>query len=335
MSQTRAIPGSRTRVGFIVGPTGIGKSAMTLAVAEQLGAEIVNADSRLLYRGMDIGTAKPGPAERLRVPHHLIDVCAPDRPLDVARFRDLAHRAIAEIAARGRPVIVTGGSGFYLKVLKCGIFDGPPAAPEIRRELGTLAAERGVEYLYRELAQVDAESAGRVEPRDLYRIVRALEVFRVTGVPISAHRRRHAFAEQVFDSLTIALELPRERLYQAIDRRFDQMIAAGLVEETRTLLAAGYRPEAPPLSTIGYKHVAAALSGEITMEQAAELAKRDTRRLAKRQLTWFRRDPEIRWVDAEHGARQVTELLENFFFAPAGPQISPVAEVSAGREAAR
>ena len=334
MNHSHAIA-ARIRVGFIVGPTGIGKSATTLAVAEALGAEIVNADSRLLYRGMDIGTAKPTAAERSRVPHHLIDVCAPDRPLDVARFREMAHRAIAEIAGRGRPIIVTGGSGFYLKVLKCGIFDGPPAAPEIRRELSALAAEHGVEYLYRELAQVDAESAGRVEPRDLYRIVRALEVFRLTGIPISAHQRRHAFAEQAFDSITIGLALPRERLYQAIDRRFDQMIAAGLVEETRALLAAGYRPEAPPLSTIGYKHVAAAIRGELTMEQAVELAKRDTRRLAKRQLTWFRRDPEIRWVDAEHGEKQVTGLLENFFFAPAASELSARAQLPAGREAVR
>jgi len=314
-----AISDPRTRVGFVVGPTGIGKSALTLDIAERLGAEIVNADSRLLYRGMDIGTAKPGPAERRRVPHHLIDVCAPDQPLDVARFCELARQAIEEIARRGRPVMVTGGSGFYLKVLKRGIFSGPPAAPEIRRELNALAAEHGVEYLYRQLSEVDSESAGRVEPRDLYRIVRALEVFRLTGIPISAHQRRHAFAEPVYETLTVGLHLPRERLYQAIDRRFDEMIAAGLVEETRTLLAAGYRPEAPPLSTIGYKHVASALRGELTMDEAVALAKRDTRRLAKRQLTWFRRDPEIVWVDAEGRAQQALELFEGFFFSRLAP----------------
>ncbi len=316
---TSAISDPRTRVGFVVGPTGIGKSALTLDIAEHLGAEIVNADSRLLYRGMDIGTAKPGPAERRRVPHHLIDVCAPDQPLDVARFRELARDAIAEIARRGRPMMVTGGSGFYVKVLKRGIFNGPPAAPEIRRELNALAAERGVEHLYRQLSEVDSESAGRIEPRDLYRIVRALEVFRLTGMTISAHQRRHAFAEPAYHSLTVGLHLPRERLYQAIDRRFDEMIAAGLAEETSALLAAGYRPEAPPLSTIGYKHVAAALRCELTMDEAVALAKRDTRRLAKRQLTWFRRDPEIVWVDAERGARQALELFEEFFFSRSAP----------------
>jgi len=319
MTDGCVISDARTRVGFIVGPTGIGKSALTLNIAERLGAEIVNADSRLLYRGMDIGTAKPGPAERRRVAHHLIDVCAPDQPLDVARFRDLARNTIEEIARRNRPVIVTGGSGFYLKVLKRGIFSGPPAAPEIRRELHVLAAEHGVEYLYRQLSEVDAESAGRIGPRDLYRIVRALEVFRLTGTTISAHQRRHAFAEPVYVSLTVGLHLPRERLYQAIDRRFDEMIAAGLVEETRALLAAGYRPQAPPLSTIGYKHVAAALAGELTMDEAVATAKRDTRRLAKRQLTWFRRDPEIVWVDAERGAQQALELFEGFFSSPPAP----------------
>ena len=315
LSSASAISGTRTRVGFIVGPTGIGKSALTMYIAECLGAEIVNADSRQLYRGMDIGTAKPGPADRRRVPHHLIDVCAPDEPLDVARFRELARSAIEEIAGRGRPVLVTGGSGFYLKVLKRGIFDGPPAALEIRRELGELAARHGVEYLYRQLSEVDPEAAGRLEPHDLYRIVRALEVFRVTGMPISLHQRRHSFAELAYDSLTVGLNLPRERLYQAIDRRFDEMIAAGLVEETRALLAAGYRPEAPPLSTIGYKHVAAHLRGELTMEEAIALAKRDTRRLAKRQLTWFRRDSEIVWVDAENGREEALALFEGFFFS--------------------
>ncbi|HTY56012.1 MAG TPA: tRNA (adenosine(37)-N6)-dimethylallyltransferase MiaA [Candidatus Binataceae bacterium] len=321
MIRDHAIQASRTRVGFIVGPTGIGKSTLTLELAERLGAEIVNADSRLLYRGMDIGTAKPGAEDRRRVPHHLIDVCAPNCPLDVVRFHELARDAIAEIARRGRLVLVAGGSGFYLKVLKRGIFNGPPAAPELRRELSALAAEHGVEFLHRQLMEVDAESAARVEPRDLYRIVRALEVFRLTGIPISAHQRRHAFAEPLYDSLTLGLDLPRERLYQAIDRRFDEMIAAGLIEETKALLAAGYRPEAPPLSTIGYKHVAAAIRGELKMNQAIELAKRDTRRLAKRQLTWFRRDPEIVWVDAERGACQALDLLTKFFFPRSEPDL--------------
>lgn len=307
--------GDCIRVGFIVGPTGIGKSALALAIAQRLGAEIVNGDSRQLYRGMDIGTAKPSAEERRRVPHHLIDVCGPGQPLDVVRFRELADAAIRDIARRGRPILVTGGSGFYLKVMKRGIFSGPPASHQIRRELNESAAVNGVEFLYRELARVDAQTASRLEPHDLYRIIRALEVYRLTGIPISAHQRSHGFAEPAYDSLTIGLDLPRERLYRAINRRFEEMIAAGLVEEVRALIAAGYRPEAPLLSTIGYRHVAAYLHGELTLEQAIALAQRDTRRLAKRQLTWFRRDPEIVWVDAETGAEQALSLFERFFFA--------------------
>ncbi len=304
---------AKPRVGFIVGPTGIGKSALALYVAERLGAEIVNADSRQLYRGMDIGTAKPSAEERRRVPHHLIDVRAPNEPLDVAQFLKLARGAIAEIAARRRPVLVVGGSGFYLRVLRRGIFDGPSASPALRSELEARAAGHGVEALYQELRGVDPAAAARLEPRDLYRIVRALEVYRLTGVPISVHQSRHALAEPQYDSLIVGLKLPRERLYAALDRRFDEMIAAGLVEEVSSLAAAGHRPDAPPLSTIGYKHVAAYLRGELGLADAITLAKRDTRRLAKRQLTWFRRDPAIVWVDAEHGGEEALGLFEDFF----------------------
>ena len=300
------------RVGFIVGPTGIGKSAFALEIARRLGAEIVNADSRQLYRKLDIGTAKPTAADRRRVPHHLIDVADPDHPLDVARFRDLARAAIAEVAARGRPVIVAGGSRLYLKVLRRGIASAPPASPAVRAELAALAARRGVDSLYQELGRVDPAAAARIQPRDLYRITRALEVFRLTSIPLSAYQRRHGFAEAAYESLTIGLDLPRERLYAAIDRRFDQMMRAGLLEEVRALFAAGYQPQAPPLSTIGYKHLAAHLRGECDLAAAVVLAKRDTRRLAKRQITWFRRDPEIVWVDADSGLEQACGLLSGF-----------------------
>jgi tRNA dimethylallyltransferase len=305
------------KVGFIVGPTGIGKTALALEVAERLGAEIVNADSRQLYLGMDIGTAKPSAAERARVRHHLIDVRTPGEPLDVARFRALAQEAIAEVAARGRPVLVTGGSGLYLRVLRYGIFAGPGAAPDLRRELLDAARDHGVEYLYEELRRIDPASARRLEPHDLYRIVRAVEVFRLTGTAMSQHQAAHGFSRPQYQSLTIGLRMDRERLYAAIDRRFDAMMAAGLVEEVRALLVRGYTPDAPPLSTIGYKHIAGYLRGECTIEEAVRLAKRDTRRLAKRQLTWFRRDPEIVWIDAERGAAQALSLLAEFFLSSA------------------
>ncbi len=311
-STTDSAP-ARIRVGFIVGPTGAGKSALALEVAERLGAEIVNADSRQFYRGLDIGTAKPSAGERCRVPHHLIDVRTPDCPLDVAVFGALARSAIANIAARGRSPLVVGGSGLYLRVLRGGIFPGPPASPETRARLAEIAAARGVPYLHERLADVDPEAAARIGHNDLYRIVRALEVYEVTGEPISRHQRRHGFADAGYATLVVGIAPERKQLYDAIDRRFDAMIAAGFVDEVRGLLAQGCSPEAAPLKTIGYKQIAAFVRGETTLDQAIALAKRDSRRLAKRQLTWFRRDPEIQWLDPSRAAQQALELFGRFF----------------------
>ena len=309
MSECRA----RIKVGFIVGPTGSGKTSLAMKVAERLGAEIVNADSRQLYIGMDIGTAKPSADERARVPHHLIDVRMPDQPLDVAEFVAMARTAIVDVARRGRHALVVGGSGFYLRALRGGIFEGPAASEPIRRELEQIAAERGIPFLHDELTKVDPPSASRIQRNDLYRIVRALEVFRITGIPIGVHQQRHAFAQREFDTTMIALELPRAQLYDAINARFDAMIAGGFVEEVRELLERGYSPERSPLSTIGYREVAAFVRGEMTLEAAVELAKRKTRQFAKRQLTWFRHEPEVTWVDASHAAEQAQMLFERFF----------------------
>lgn len=311
-----ALSANRIKAGFIVGPTGSGKTAIAMAVAERLGAEIVNADSRQLYIGMDIGTAKPSAEERRRVPHHLIDVRMPDQPLDVAEFVAMARAAILEIARRGRKALVVGGSGFYLRALRGGIFSGPPASPEIRREFEQIAAERGIPFLHDELMKIDPPSASRIQRNDLYRIVRALEVHRITGIPISVHQERHRFAEREFDTLTIAPEVPRKQLYERINARFDAMIAEGFLDEVRHLMAAGYSPERPPLSSIGYREIASFIRGGITLEESVDLAKRKTRQFAKRQLTWFRHEPEVVWVDAHRGAEQALMLFEQFF-APA------------------
>jgi tRNA dimethylallyltransferase len=306
-------PGAKVRVGFIIGPTGVGKSGLALQVAERLGGEIVNADSRLFYSGMDTGTAKPPAEVRRRVPHHLIDLRAPDDPIDVADFLELARQTIAEIASRGRPPIVVGGSGLYLRVLRGGIFGGAPASPAIRAELYAIAREKGTPYLHAQLREIDPDAASRILPNDLRRIVRALEVFRTTRVPISIHQHRHRFADHTYETMTIGLNVEREHLYQAINRRFDEMVAAGLVEEVRALLAADYRIDSPPLCTIGYRQIAAHLRGELSLEEAIALAKRDTRRLAKRQLTWFRADPSIIWIDAQTGGERALAMLRDFF----------------------
>ncbi len=284
-----------------------------MQIADRFGGaiEIVNADSRQFYRGMDIGTAKPSREDRRKTAHHLIDVREPDEPLDVAEFAKLAREAISDIAARSRLPMVVGGSGLYLRVIRGGIFQGPRASGEIRSRLGKVADERGVEFLHQRLRQVDPVSANRIGVNDLYRIVRALEVFELTGETISAHQGRHRFGDADqggYEALTVGLEIDREKLYATIDARFDAMIAAGFVEEVRALMDAGYSPERPPLSTIGYKQIAAYLRGEMTLFDANALAKRDTRRLAKRQLTWFRREPDIVWLDPEGGAQDASAL---------------------------
>ena len=302
-----------TPVAFIVGPTGAGKTALALDLAERLDAEIVNADSRQVYRLMDIGTAKPSEAERRRVPHHLIDIRSPDEPLDVATFARLAREAIEEIAARGRRVLVVGGSGLYLRALRGGIFRGPAASPEIRARLAQAAGEHGVPHLHDRLREIDPAAARRIGVNDLYRITRALEVFELTGEPISAHQQRHAFASRPFRSLTLGISLDRAELYAAIDRRFDQMLAEGFIDEVRGLKAMGYRFDRPPLASIGYLQIAAHLDGHMALAEAAEIAKRESRRLAKRQLTWFRADTEIVWLDPDAAAKQAWKLLDDFF----------------------
>ena len=304
---------ARLAVGFIVGPTGAGKSALAMEVAERLNCEIVNADSRQFYRGMDLGTAKPSAEDRARVPHHLIDVRQPDEALDVAEFAQLARDAIEGIAARGRNPLVVGGSGLYLRVIRGGIFPGPPASAEIRDRLAKVAAEQGVAHLHQRLRELDPEAANRIGLNDLYRIVRALEVFELTGETISAHQRRHRFADIGYDTLTVGVEVERQKLYAAIDARFDAMVAGGLVAEVRTLIDAGYSPDQPPLSTIGYKQIAAYLRGEIALDDAAAQARQESRRLAKRQLTWFRREPQIVWLDPERGAQDALALFGKFF----------------------
>ncbi len=308
----RARP-ARIAVGFIVGPTGAGKSALAMEVGERANCEIVNADSRQFYRGMDLGTAKPSAEDRRRVPHHLIDVRDPDESLDVAEFAQLARASIDDIAARGRNPLIVGGSGLYLRVIRGGIFSGPAASTEIRDRLAKVAAQLSVGHLHQKLREIDPEAANRIGVNDLYRIVRALEVFELTGETISAHQRRHRFADIGYDTLTIGVEVERKKLYDAIDTRFDAMVAAGLVEEVHALVEAGYSPEKPPLSTIGYKQIAAYLRGEMTLADAIALAKQESRRLAKRQLTWFRREPEIVWLDPERGAHDALALFEKLF----------------------
>jgi tRNA dimethylallyltransferase len=295
---------TRPSLIVVVGPTAAGKTALALDVAQQLGAEIVSADSQQVYRGMDIGTGKATAAERARVPHHVIDVVDPDDEMTAARFVDLADAAIAAAAARGNPVVVAGGTGLYVRALLLGLFDGPPAADALR---GRMAGE-AVAALYARLRDVDPALAERVDANDRKRITRGLEVFELTGEPMSEHQRRHDFrnVEPRYRARLIGLAPDRDELYRRIDARVVAMMDAGFVDEVRGLRDAGYRPPLRSQQAIGYAQLHQHLDGAIPLAEAVRLTQRNTRHYARRQLTWYRPDEGVLW----YGARSQVPIDE-------------------------
>ncbi|HVV85765.1 MAG TPA: tRNA (adenosine(37)-N6)-dimethylallyltransferase MiaA [Kofleriaceae bacterium] len=307
------------RLVVIVGPTGAGKTALAVDLALAAGAEIVSCDSQQVYTGMDLGTGKATAAERARVRHHLLDVLRPDEEMTAARFIALADAAIADAAARGRPVVVAGGTGLYVRALLFGLFEGPGADPALRAALDARAAAAGVPALHAELAAVDPDLAARVDPHDRKRIVRALEVFTLTGTPMSEHQRRHdhrAVAPR-YPHRVVGLAPPRARLYPQIDARVDAMLAAGLVDEVAALRAAGYAPPLRSQQAIGYAELHEHLAGRLDLSAAIDLVKRNSRRYARRQLAWYRPDRSVAW--AEHAAAVDLGALAAYLCDPATP----------------
>ena len=297
---------------IVLGPTAAGKSDLVLKLAPRLNAEVINADSQQVYRQMDIGTAKPLKAERAKVPHHLIDVVDPDEEFNVARYRELAMASAREIQSRGKQVIVCGGTGLYIKVLTRGLFVGPAQDAEIRQTLNAEAEANGLSSLYQRLERVDSSATSWIHPNDRQRIIRALEVYQLTGKPISEWQREHAFHESAFSTLKIGLDRQRAELYERINQRCDQMIEAGLVHEVKGLFDKGYSSHLNSLRSVGYRHMGLFLKGRMRLEEAIDLMKRDTRRLAKRQLTWFHRDEEIHWLHPERQRREIHRAVESF-----------------------
>jgi tRNA dimethylallyltransferase len=281
----------------IVGPTGAGKSALALELAQAHGGEIVSCDSLQVYVGLDIGSAKPTPAERAAVPHHLIDVAEPDAEFSAAAYARLARRALEDIAARGRLPILAGGSGLYLRALVSGLFEGPPRDEALRRRLEALAARFGRRRLHRLLRHVDPRAAARIEPNDLVRCVRALEVYRATRRPISAHQDAPTHPLSGFRLELFGLDPPRELLRQRVEARTDAMLGAGLVEETRAVLAR-HPAGVPALRGIGYRQAVRVLRGELDLEAARRDIVTETMQYAKRQRTWFRRQVQVLWRPA-------------------------------------
>ena len=310
----------RPKAIILTGPTGSGKTGLALLTAEALGAEIVNADSLAFYRGLDIGSAKPTLAERSRVPHHLFDLLNPDQPFDAAAYLGLARPIVARLNRAGRPALVVGGTGLYLRSLVKGLFVGPGRQSAIRAELRELA--KSGQDVYALLAKEDPKAAALLNPRDYVRVERALEVFRATGVSVVDWRASHDLADRPFRTLTLIIDRPTEELDQDLRRRTERMFNDGLLAETANLLAAGYGPDLKPLKAIGYREAVACLTGAMTEAAAKERVYLRTRRLAKRQRTWFRgQTPEGIWVKADPDL--IVGLARDFWGGQPRPKTPP------------
>jgi tRNA dimethylallyltransferase len=281
---------------ILAGPTAVGKTELSVRLAQQIGAEIISADSRLFYRGMDIGTDKPSEADRAAVPHHLIDFLDPDETYSLAEFQAAVIRIADEIRERGRLPLLVGGTGQYVRAIVEGwqIPDQPPD-DRLRGVLARMAEEAGAGAVQQWLTILDPAASARIDPRNTRRMVRALEVILSTGRPFSSQRRK---GEPPFETFTIGLTRPRPELYERIDRRVEAMLAAGLIEEVAGLLAAGWPPEAPAMTAIGYREAVRYLRGELDRTGMVELMRRRSRVLVRRQANWFKPDdPDIKWIE--------------------------------------
>jgi tRNA dimethylallyltransferase len=301
------------RLLIILGPTASGKSDLAMRLAECCNGELINADSLQVYRGLDIGTAKPTLAERARVTHHLIDLLPPEAPFTAAEFCRAADRVIADMVARGKRPIVVGGTGLYLRALIHGLADSPGEELTVRAAMQQLAAHEGNAAVLDRLRAVDPQAAAQIHPNNLVRIIRALEVYHQGGRPLSAYWADHGFAAERYRYLKLGILVERDELYRRIEIRVDAMLAAGLVAEVRQLLAAGADPSLKPLRSIGYKEICAHISGEISLAEARELIIRNTRHYAKRQLTWCKREEPINWVEYPKNFASIQQTTIQFF----------------------
>lgn len=303
---------NKIKIVVIVGPTASGKSVLAMELAEMFNGEIVSADSMQVYRYMDIGTAKPAKEQRTKIPHHLIDVADPDEEFTAARYNKEASKAICEIHNRGKNVFVAGGTGLYIKALTKGLFEGPGSDMRLRSEFAMLSSgSEGAKYLYERLKEVDQEAASRIHPNNMARIMRALEVYSLTGKPISVFQKGHSFSEEPYEVTKIGLAVDRKSLYKGIEDRVDNMIKAGLLEEVRRLLAMGYSSVLKAMCGLGYKEIVGHIQNKYSLEDAVVEIKKNTRRYAKRQMTWFRKEADIRWF-APDKKEDIMTLVKEF-----------------------
>ncbi|OGR12890.1 MAG: tRNA (adenosine(37)-N6)-dimethylallyltransferase MiaA [Desulfobacula sp. GWF2_41_7] len=285
------------RIIIICGPTGVGKTPLAVRVAQKFNGEIVGADSMQIYRHLNIGTAKPDPEEMDLVRHHLIDCIDPKDEFDAGRYVKLADKAIQDITSRGKIPIITGGTGLYIKALLNGLFRSESICTETLSRLALELKEKGVHALYEKLSECDPKAADRIHPNDSFRVIRAIEVFQTTGNRISDYQKRHSFHDHRYESLKIGLYLEREKLYDRINQRVDMMMNKGLLNEVLSMVENGYSFNLKSMQSIGYRHMAMFIQKKIDLPEAINLLKRDTRRYAKRQFTWFNKDKDIAWYN--------------------------------------
>lgn len=289
----------------ICGPTGIGKTGFAIGLAQTFDAEIIGADSMQIYRHMNIGTAKPDAREMQRVPHHLVDFLDPKTEFDAGQYARQAGRVIEDLVSRGKLPIVAGGTGLYIRALLYGLFRSRPACQKTLSRLTDLAREKGSRFLHERLKACDPAAAQKIHPHDSFRLIRALEVYTVTGRPISDRQQDHGFKVPRFQSLTLGLTMDRDELYKRIDTRVDMMMNQGLVQEVAGLVERGYSLDLKSMQSIGYRHMGMFFNHEVSLDEAVRLLKRDSRRYAKRQFTWFRKEPGLIWLHPKETDRAI------------------------------
>ncbi len=302
---------TKPKIVVICGPTGTGKTAFAVKLAKATGGEIVGADSMQIYRYLEIGTAKPTPSERAEVRHHMVDFIDPDEKFDAAAYAKAASRKVRQLVRKGRLPFVVGGTGLYIKSLVYGLFEAGPFDENVRIKLKQEAEKDGSAPLHARLKAIDPMAALKIHENDLLRIIRALEVYEVTGKPISRYHLEHGFREKLFETMKIGLYRDREILYERINKRVDKMIEDGLLEEVKDLLSKGYPSDLKSMRSLGYRHMIDFLNGNVSFETAVTTLKRDHRRYAKRQMSWFNGDKEVLWLKPDQ-TEKALDLISGF-----------------------
>jgi tRNA dimethylallyltransferase len=300
----------KPKIVILLGPTAVGKTDLSLELAEAFGGEIISADSMQVYRHLDIGTSKPTREERARVPHHLIDIVDPDEEFSAALFNRQADGIIRDLHGR-KTIFVAGGTGLYIRTLTGGIIEGPGPDADRRKIYRERLESEDRETLYARLKEMDPDAAARIHPHDGVRIIRALEIAELAGEPISEKHRRHGFRQVRYDCLKVGLYRDREELYRRIDSRAGQMVEAGLARETERILGLGYDENIKPLQSLGYKYFIQYIKGKMTLDEALRSMQRDTRHYARRQMTWFRAERDIEWFHPDE-AGQIRARIDRF-----------------------